>query len=237
MTAGTAGKTGLYAEKFERNPLTRTQQEKVRKAVFAIVGLGGTGGFILENLLRMGAEKLVVFDHDRFELSNFNRQTLATEEFLDLPKVHAAVARAKAINKGIAIRAHGEFGEGSAGLLQGADIVLDGTDNVKSKLIVSRMARSLKIPYVFCSAQGSRGIVSVFTSHRFEKAFHLPDDDAELERYRVCQSVICPAASLSGTLAASQAVSVLLGKPYAKAPDAVFFDLFRKGVFWRGRLG
>jgi len=227
----------LYGEKFVRNPLTKPQQATVRKSVFAIVGLGGTGGFILENLLRMGAEKLIVFDHDRFELSNFNRQSLATEEFLDMPKVHAAIARAKTINKGIDIRTHEEFGEGSGPAIKGADIVLDGTDNVKSKLILSRMARSQEIPYVFCSAQGSRGIVSVFTSYKFEKAFQLPKDDAALERYQMCQSIICPAASLAGTLAASQAVSVLLEKPFAKAPQAIFFDLFKKDVFWKGRLG
>ncbi|MCI0503933.1 ThiF family adenylyltransferase [Candidatus Micrarchaeota archaeon] len=227
----------LYGEKFVRNPLTKAQQAKVRKAVFAIVGLGGTGGFILENLLRMGVENLIVFDHDRFELSNFNRQPLATADFLDMPKVHAAVARAKAINKGIDITTHEEFGEGSGPAIKGAGIVLDGTDNVKSKLILSRIARAQKIPYVFCSAQGSRGIVSVFTSYRFEKAFSLPEDEDALARYQMCQSVICPAASLAGTLAASQAVSALLGMPYAKAPDAIFFDLFRKDVFWRGKLG
>ena len=228
---------GLYDEKFVRNPLTKPQQAKVRKSVFAIVGLGGTGGFILENLLRTGAEKLIVFDHDRFELSNFNRQTLATEDFLDLPKVHAAVARAKAINKGIEITTHEEFGEDSDAVIRGADIILDGTDNVKSKLLLSRMARSHKIPYVFCSAQGSRGIVSVFTSYRFEKAFQLPEDEDALERYQSCQSIICPAASLAGTLASSQALNAIIGKPYAKAPEAIFFDIFRKDVFWRGKLG
>jgi molybdopterin/thiamine biosynthesis adenylyltransferase len=227
----------IYGEKFLRNPLTKPQREKVRKSVFAIVGLGGTGGFILENLLRMGAEKLIVFDHDRFELSNFNRQSLATEDFLDLPKVHAAVARAKAINKGIALATHEGFSEDSEAIIREADIVLDGTDNVLSKLVLSRMARSMKIPYVFCSAQGSRGIVSVFTSYRFEKAFQLPKDDAALERYQSCQSIICPAASLAGTLASSQAVSFLLKKPYARAPEAIFFDLFKKDVFWKGLLG
>ena len=98
-----------YDEKFQRNPLTAAQQEKVRRARFAIVGLGGTGGFILENLIRLGAEDFIVFDHDRFELSNFNRQTLATDEFLDLPKVHAAVARAKSVNKNIRIETHDRF--------------------------------------------------------------------------------------------------------------------------------
>jgi len=224
----------LYAEKFFRNAFTEKAQGRVRDAVFAIVGMGGTGGFILENLLRAGAENLIVFDHDRFELSNFNRQPLATEEFIDQPKVHAAVARAKAINKNIKIRTMTRFdGRSDVG---GAAILLDGTDNIKTKLLLARLARVKGIPFVFCSASSSRGIVSVFTDYRFEKAFQLPEGDS-LENYATCSSIICPAASLAGTLAASQAMNHIIGKPYVKAPQAIFFDLFRKDVFWKARLG
>lgn len=224
-----------YAEKFLRNRLTKPQQDKLKKSVFAIVGLGGTGGFILENLLRMGAERLIVFDHDRFELSNFNRQPLATQEFIDMPKTHAAVSRAKTINKNIKIDKRGKFSEDSS--LSGAHIALDGTDNLKTKLAVARAARDAKIPYVFCSAQSSRGMVTVFKNYKFEKAFQLPEDDSILERAGACPDILCPAASLAGTLAASQAVNVLLRKPYVKAPETLMFDLFREELFWRSKLG
>lgn len=224
----------FYGEKFLRNPLTEKQQGKLRKAVFAIVGLGGTGGFIFENLLRMGAESFILFDHDRFELSNFNRQTLATDEFLDHPKVHAALSRARAVNSGIKIRTFHEFGPDSD--IPGAQVLMDGADNIKTKMEMAALARKKRIPYVFCSAQDTRGIVSVFTDYRFEKAFQVPED-ADISRYAICTSVICPAASLSGTLAAQQAVNFLIRKPYVKAPEALFFDLFRKEIFWRARLG
>lgn len=222
-----------YGEKFLRNRLSRTQQEKLRKTAFAIVGLGGTGGFVLENLLRIGAERLIAFDNDRFELSNFNRQALATDEFIDAPKTHAAVSRAKAINKGIRIDKRGEFGEGTS--LKGMDIVIDGTDNLKTKLLIAKAARKAKIPYVFCSAQSARGMVTVFTTYRFEKAFQIPEG-ADLQR-PACADILCPAASLAGTLAASQAINVVLRKPFVKAPETLMFDLFRKDVFWRSRLG
>ena len=222
----------VYAEKFLRNRLSKSQQEKLKKTVFAIVGLGGTGGFILENLLRMGAERLIVFDHDKFEISNFNRQPLATEEFIDLPKTHAAVSRAKSINKGIKINERGRFTERSS--LAGAEIVLDGTDNQKTKLIVAHAARKAKIPYVFCAAQSTRGMVSVFKNYRFEKAFQLSETMLETG---ACPDILCPAAALAGTLAASQAVNVLLRKPYVKAPEVLMFDLFREEMFWRSKLG
>ncbi|MDD5171838.1 MAG: ThiF family adenylyltransferase [Candidatus ainarchaeum sp.] len=223
----------FYSEKFQRNPLTKAQQGKIRKASFAIVGLGGTGGFMLENLIRMGAEKLMVFDGDRFELSNFNRQALATDDFLDMPKVHAALARAKAINKEISITASGHFDEHSD--LGSASIVLDGTDSIASKFSVATAARKMKVPYVFCSAASSRGMVSIFTNYRFEKAFQI--QELPEHKHPVCADTLCPAASLAGTLAASQAMNYVIRKPFVKAPDALFFDLFRKDIFWRARLG
>jgi molybdopterin/thiamine biosynthesis adenylyltransferase len=220
----------LYSEKFLRNPLTRAQQQKIRASRFAIVGLGGTGGFILENLLRMGAENLIVFDHDRFELSNFNRQMLATQDTLDQPKAKAARRRAGMINPDANLAAEGRFDGNTEA---DADMLIDGSDNVGTKLAMARLARKKRIPFVFCSAGASRGIVTVFRKYRFEKAFQLGAHG----RYRPCQSILCPAASVAGALAASQAANLVIGKPYVRAPEALFFDLFKERVFWRAGLG
>lgn len=225
----------IYQEKFFRNPLTKKQQEKIRGVTFALVGLGGTGGFIMENLLRMGAENLVVFDNDRFELSNFNRQSLAVDDFIDVSKVQAAVARAKAINNSVNMKTHGRFRADSD--LGGAALILDGADNILTKLAMARAARKKRIPYIFCSASSTRGIVSVFTRYRFEKAFQLPKDEKLPGNYGTCPAIMCPAASLAGTLAASQAINYVIGKPCVRAPEAFFFDLFQKKIFWRAELG
>lgn len=225
----------FYSEKFLRNPFDKKQQEKIRKTVFAIIGMGGTGGFIFENLLRLGAEHFIIFDHDRFELSNFNRQILAKDDFIDKPKTHAAMRHAKAINRSVRIKTFKSFGPKSA--IGKAAVIIDGADNIKTKLAMAFIARKKKIPYVFCSANDSRGIVTVFTNYSFEKAFHLPKDKKQIEKYTTCSTVLCPTVSLAGTLAVSQAVNYILGKPYVKAPKAVFFDIFRKEIFWRARLG
>lgn len=225
----------IYDQKFFRNSFTKKQQEKIRKTTFAIVGIGGTGGFILENLLRMGAENLIIFDYDSFDLSNFNRQLLATDDYLDVPKVHAAIVRAQSINKKVSIKSRDKFYSHSD--IENATILMDGADNVKTKIAMAAAAKSKKIPYVFCSANESRGIVSVFAGYNFTKAFQLPKDEKMLEKYSVCASVICPSTALAGTLAASQAINYIIGKPYIKAPEALFFDLFRKDLFWRSKLG
>lgn len=217
---------------FFRNAFTEKQQRRVRNATFAIVGLGGIGGFILENLLRMGAEHLVLFDPDRFELTNFNRQILATIGTLDEPKADAALARAQEINPSAAIAVNGELTQHSS--LVPASIVVDGSDNVKTRLAASHLAEKEGLPYVFCSAGGTRGMVSVFRRYPFKKAFGNLEQQAGR---RHSSKVICPAAALAGSLGASQAVNCLMGKPCVRAPEALCFDLFSERVFWKAKLG
>lgn len=221
----------IYSHKFFRNPFTKAGQLKIRRTPLAVVGLGGTGGVILENLLRMGAENLILYEDDLVELSNFNRQILATEAFIDRPKADAAAERAKGINPSAKLKLEGRFTENSD--LGRARIVIDGSDNVETKLAIAKAARKKKIPFVFCSASGGRGIVAVFGSYRFEKAFQI---DAKLD-YNTCAGVLCPAAAVAGSLAASEAANILTGKPYTRAPEALFFDLGRKEKFWRAELG
>ena len=218
----------IYEEKFLRNSFTSSQQELVRKTSIAIVGLGGTGGFAFENLLRLGAENLVVFDNDCFELSNFNRQLLATDDSIDVEKTKTAFQRAKSINKNVKIKTYSEFTD-----LKNSKIVIDGTDNVETKIQIAKAARKKKIPNVFCSANSSRGMVTVFTNYRFEKAFQINEN----LNYTKCSSILAPAAAVAGSLAASQALNYILKKPYIKSPKALFFDLFKKEMFWRAELG
>lgn len=221
-----------YNEKFARNPFSSEEQNIIASAKFAIVGMGGIGGFVLENLVRSGAAKFLVFDHDKFELSNFNRQLLATDNSLGKSKMKEAMERARSINKNIEIEGREKFASDSD--LAGVELIIDATDNIKTKIAICSSAKKHNIPDVFSSAGYGRGIVTVFIDYDIEKAFHLSDD---LGRYKRPVSVLSSAAAISGSLAASQAINVVLGKPFAKAPNAIFFDLFQEDVFWRAKLG
>lgn len=230
----------IYSEKFFRNlgVISEKEQGILRKTNIAIVGLGGTGGTALECLLRLGCENFILFDRDRFELTNFNRQLLATDETIDEEKIKIAIERAKQINKNVKVSAYGAFDPKK---IKKARIVIDGTDNVETRIAIAQACRSLRIPYVFCAASFANGIVSVFIDYKFEKAFQLIQNSRlktkdQLAIYNTCISVISPATMLAGTLAASQAINYLLKKPFIEAPDVLFFDLFKKEMFWKTGL-
>ena len=66
-------------ERYWRNArfLSRTDQEKLLQAHVVIIGLGGLGGTVLEELLRLGIGTITGVDMDVFELSNLNRQKIS----------------------------------------------------------------------------------------------------------------------------------------------------------------
>ncbi|MBS3156622.1 ThiF family adenylyltransferase, partial [Candidatus Woesearchaeota archaeon] len=79
-------------------------QDKLEKSRVCIIGLGATGSRTAELLARAGVGNLVLIDRDVIELSNLQRQTLYTEEDLNLPKVIQAEKHLKKINSKIRIK-------------------------------------------------------------------------------------------------------------------------------------
>lgn len=206
-------------------------QKKLGSARVGVVGLGGTGGIAFETLVRAGAGNFVIADGDRFERANFNRQIYATRGNLGKWKVDAAAEKAVSINPKIRIEKYrGKLHGKNIGKLEKCDIVIDGTDNLETRRIIAGFCRKNGIPYVFCSAGGARGMVSVFAGGDFGGIF------GKAEETKKKRSVIAPAAILAGTLAASQAINAVLKKRFVKAPEFLFFDLFSEKVLWKHKV-
>ena len=81
--------------------LSEENQKELLNKTFAVIGLGGNGGYIAEFLVRQGCKKLILIDFDNFEESNLNRQLFCTEHNLYLNKAEQAYLRLKEINSSI----------------------------------------------------------------------------------------------------------------------------------------
>ncbi len=222
----------MIDETFARNigAITEKEQEKLANAKVGIAGMGGIGSPAFEILTRIGTGNFVIFDKDKIERTNFNRQLYATKESFGKWKVDVAVEKAKAINPKVKIEKYAEkLDETNVKKLGKCGVVVDGMDNVTARKTIAEFCSKNRIPYVFCSAGMSRGMVSVFRDADFGKIFGRMKEPKR-------KSIIAPAAFLAGVLSASQAVNVLLGKKYVKAPEFLFFDLFFERVFWKQRI-
>ncbi len=222
----------MEKEKLFRNNgvLSVHEQELIGRTPVAVIGCGGTGGYVLENLVRMGISTLLLFDHDRIELTNFNRQILATDKTIDMKKTEAAHERIHSIMPHANVYEFGKMDTEAVQKLARASLVIDATDNMESRIIASEFCARAKKPYVFCSASESMGMVSVLMGTRIEKLLKV--DKKNLGKYQSCVSVISPAVAIAGSLAASQGINVILKKPFVKAPNVLMFNLFKKEPFW-----
>ena len=85
--------------RYERNGIiTDDEQNRLKRTKVAIVGLGGLGGYVAEQLVRLGIGELVLVDGDVFNESNLNRQLFSTEAAIGHSKAEVANARLKAID-------------------------------------------------------------------------------------------------------------------------------------------
>ena len=120
------------------------------------------GGYILEQVARLGVGQIVAIDPDIFEENNLNRQLLSSPRQLGRPKVELAAERIAEINPAVTLEPlKTEFSMANgAELLSGADCVADATDNVQVRLDQEEVCAGLGIPLVHGAIAGWYGNVA-----------------------------------------------------------------------------
>ena len=132
--------------------------EKLNNTKIAIFGLGGVGSFALEGLVRAGIGNLVLIDNDCVELTNLNRQILATHKTIGKPKVEIAKQRILDINPNANVEIHQDFfmPETEGILDDSIDYIVDCIDTVTAKIELVVRAERLNIPIISCMGTGNK---------------------------------------------------------------------------------
>jgi tRNA A37 threonylcarbamoyladenosine dehydratase len=125
--------------------------ESLHRKTVTFVGVGAVGGFALEALVRLGVGHVRLFDFDRIEVSNLNRQILATWPVIGEKKVEVAENRIKAINPDCVVESFDLFvsQENLEDVLKDSgDLVVDAIDSVQSKCALLAAVYQKGIPVV-----------------------------------------------------------------------------------------
>lgn len=85
---------------------SKEELEKIYNTKVAVIGCGGLGGYIIQELIQFGIRELVIVDGDKFELTNLNRQLYCNEDNLGIYKVTQAKKSAEKVNSAIKITAY-----------------------------------------------------------------------------------------------------------------------------------
>ena len=203
--------------------VTRSQQERFKEAKIAVIGCGGIGGQTIEMLARMGVGQLNLVDEDAFDLSNLNRQTLASIKELGLSKSKVAKEKVRLINPYVKVNCFEETVT---------------KENVDKRVIVSRAAENKKIPFIHGAIHGTLGQITVFSADKdinYETMFNLPSKDKDLTENVLndlssvtsgVPPVIGPTPNLIGCLEAMEAFKIMTGVgKVTQAPEILTFDL------------
>lgn len=136
---------GGATDRFSRNGalLRDGDQERLAAARVAVCGVGGMGGVCAELLARMGIGHLIVADLDTFERSNINRQIHADERTLGQNKASVIGEHLRAINPDLDLDVitEGVTPETIPSIIDGAEILVNGMDQMRASLMLERAAR------------------------------------------------------------------------------------------------
>ena len=148
-------------------------QKKLKAAKVAIVGAGGIGSAVIPALAGAGVGRLTIIDGDKVELDNLHRQPIYREADEGAGKALRAAAFATSLNSLVEAVAVAQrlTRENSPVLLEGHDLVVDGSDNFATRLAVGDTCVTLGIPLVSAAAIQFQGQVGLFESRPCYRCF------------------------------------------------------------------
>ena len=219
----------LLPARYQRNRamISIQQQLSLLRSKVAVFGCGGLGGYIIEELARLGIGRIAVVDPDVFEEHNLNRQLLCTRELLGKKKVNAAAHRIAAINPAVKIQTFDfAFGQdNSAEILNGVTVAADGLDNIPIRLELAESCKDLNIPLVHGAIAGWFGQVAVqYPGENILQHLYAGKKTAHGVEKRLGNPSFTPAAIAS--LEVAEIVKILLGTKPSLPRRYLAMDLY-----------
>ena len=132
-----------------------------RKSV-AVFGLGGVGSYVVEGLSRSGIGNLILIDGDKVDITNINRQIIATTKTVGKEKVDVEEERIKEINPNAKVIKFAEFVTAIESNLElfnaikNVDYIVDAIDTVSSKIRIIEFAKENNIPVISALGTGNK---------------------------------------------------------------------------------
>jgi molybdopterin/thiamine biosynthesis adenylyltransferase len=228
-----------YSRQILFSGLGEAGQENLLKSSVVMVGCGALGTVSSNLLVRAGVGRLRVIDRDFVEPSNLQRQMLFQESDAreSLPKAVAAERRLRDINSGVQVE--GIVGdltsENAEEVLSGFDLIVDGTDNFETRLLLNDAAISLNLPWIYAAAVGSYGLtMTVLPGETACLACLLESEEhpAAHGAEPTCDTagVLNAAVSVIASIQAAEAMKFLSGRKDALNGKLLSFDV------WSGRF-
>lgn len=212
-------------------------QRRLRSARALVVGCGALGSAQAEMLARAGVGRLRIVDRDFVEESNLQRQTMFTERDARerVPKAVAAARRIAEINSDVECEAEvADVNRSNVErLVEGCDVVLDGTDNFATRFLVNDACVKHEVAWVYGAAVGSYGVTLTIRPHVTPCLRCVFPEVPAAGTAPTCDTagVIMPVISVVAAVQAAEALKLLTGNVESLHGRLMQFDVWRNE--WR----
>ena len=209
-----------FEERYSRQILFRgigaEGQRRLAEGRVAIVGCGATGSALASLLARAGVGRLRIIDRDYVESSNLQRQSLFDEKDAaeSVPKAIAAARKIAAFNSEIVVEPQVEdvIPRNINALLEGMDVILDGTDNFETRYLLNDYALKNSLPWIYAAAVGSYGVtLNVLPGKTACLACIFPDTPRGMVETCETSGILNTAVNVVASIAATEAMKLLIG--------------------------
>lgn len=214
----------MIDQRYQRNipSLSEKDCELLENKKVCVIGCGGLGGSILEHLARIGVGHITAVDGDVFDVSNLNRQLLATEALIGTPKAAAAAKHIGKINSLVNVQTVNDFltEENADAMIEGHDLVIDALDSPAARIILAAACRKQDITLIHGAVSGWNGQVAVIRpgSRLMENLYQGVEPDPS-------PSTLSFTPAVAASIEVAEAVKMLCGKPTQLENNMLFFDL------------
>jgi molybdopterin-synthase adenylyltransferase len=196
-----------------QNIISTTDQLQLHRSRVAVIGCGGIGGYVIEQLARMGVGTIIAVDPDLFEEHNLNRQLFSSPSTIGLAKVDAAFLRVNEINPAVTlIPQQTAFSQNNGSeLLDGCLATVDALDSITTRLELANIAEIMRIPLIHGAIAGWYGQISTQLpgDNTLQRIYSNQTSNKGIEA-RLGNPSFTPA--LVASLQAAEVCKVLLGK-------------------------
>ena len=210
-------------------------QKKLLESTISIIGMGGLGSPAALYLTAAGIGNIRIIDYDNVDISNLHRQILHYTPDIKRKKVESAYEKLHDLNPEITIKVIDTQLAPSniKSILRGSDFVIEGSDNISTKMLVNDACINLKIPFSIAGVLQFNGqILTVVPNEKtscYRCVFGEIRDDSNMLNCAQA-GVIGPAVGIVGNLQANEALKYLLNIGDLFTNKILFID-FLKNIF------
>jgi adenylyltransferase/sulfurtransferase len=207
-------------------------QRKLTASRITIVGCGATGSVLASLLARAGVGTIRIIDRDYVEPSNLQRQSLFDEADAaeSLPKAIAAARKIAAFNSEIVVEPHVAdlTPTNIEALFDGAQLILDGTDNFETRYLINDFAVKNSLPWIYTAAVGSYGVTLNVLPGKTACLACIFSDPPQ-GTFETCETagILNSAVNLVASIAVTEAVKLLVGADDWLRHTLLSFDVWR----------